>query len=118
MNRLTIALMLLSTVAYADVHDYGGCKVPDMVGIVDVEPGKAIVTYYNSSERCSNPINMTLVSPAGISVQVTVDVQSGVDEDREYIVVTPLDPGMMAFPPEALVPDGDKTEIVVMGGLA
>lgn len=118
MNRLAIVLMLLSTVAYADMHVHGGCNIPDTVGIVDLEPGKAMVVYYNSSERCSNPINMTLVSPAGISVQVTVDVQGGVDEDREHIVVTPLDPGMMAFPPEALVPDGDKTEIIVMGGLA
>lgn len=118
MNRLTIALLLLSTSAYADMHYHGGCKVPDTVVIVDLEPGKALVVYHNSADRCSKSTNTVLTSPSGISVKVTIDVQGGLYEDRERIVVTPLDVGMMAFPPEALVPDGDKTEIIVMGGLS
>jgi hypothetical protein len=90
-----------------------GCWPPDAVYIKDDGPGKAVITYHNSENQCSNNWELDMVSPAGIEVHVSIKVG-----DAETIIVTPVDPNMMAFPPEADVEDGSQTEIVVMGGLS
>lgn len=114
MKKIILPFLLLPSLAFANPTGYTvGCKVKDAIGIRDAGEGKAIVTYYNSEERCSGGMDLVLTSQNGISVRVIVEV----GPDEEFIVVIPLNEGMMSDPPEAYVIDGAGVDIVVMGGL-
>ncbi len=90
-----------------------GCWPPDAVYIADEGQGKAVITYHNSEGQCSNNMELDVISPNGVKAHISIKVG-----DAETIVVTPYDPNMMAFPPEAEVKDGSQTKIVIMGGLS
>lgn len=112
MRALSI-LAVVSAPAFAQ-NNAGGCMVPDVLEIRDLGEGMAVVEYRNSAERCSGGGSKTLTSPAGIAVDVTITVGEG----PERIEVIPHDPGFHASPPEADVEDGERIDILIMGGLS
>jgi len=104
---LAVPLAALVLAPFAPAQPYGGstCTPPDELTIRDDGPGKAIVTYSNSVNQCSVPLIRRLVSPAGIAVDVRIDLLG-------------VDAFMMAFPPEGDLLDGETAEFIIMGGLA
>lgn len=120
MKYLLLVLFLSGcySAANAQNHPYDRPNVPtciqqDWLHIEDDGPEKAILIYSNSIESCSVPGTSTYTAPNGISVRVTIIV-----DDAETIIIEPVDPNFMAFPPEADVKDGNKIEIIIMGGLS
>jgi hypothetical protein len=101
---------------------YPGCGHcildPDRVTIRDAGHWRAVVTYYNSGFGCSGGLSEIMTTPAGVSVRVVISVNADAGAEKERIVVIPQTDGMMAFPPEADLKDGETVEIIVMGGLA
>lgn len=114
------ALLAVLLAAPATAQPYGGsaCTPPDELTIRDDGVGKAIVTYSNSVNQCSVPLIKRLVSPNGIAVDVRIDVLGDDHQRRERITLSPVEAGMMAFPPEGDLLDGESREFVIMGGLA
>lgn len=125
MHPIFLILMLLFFLALPVRADpsYGGPMIPscieqDYVVIKDDGPGKAIVTYSNSKESCSDNLLITLTSPNGIEVDIEITI-GGIDEEyKEVIILRPTDPNMMAFPPEDELEDGVKKNFVIMGGMS
>ena len=117
---LAVPLAALVLAPFAPAQPYGGstCTPPDELTIRDDGPGKAIVTYSNSVNQCSVPLIRRLVSPAGIAVDVRIDLLGDDHERREWITLHPVDAFMMAFPPEGDLLDGETAEFIIMGGLA
>lgn len=94
------------------------CEPPDRITITDDGPGRAIVTYYNSINDCSNNLDQVMESEGGIAVRVIITV-GGADTDyRERITLEPQDAMMMAFPPEGDLLDGEERQFVIQGGLS
>ena len=92
---------------------------PDRLEIRDAGEGQAIVTYYNSAQQCSMGLTRVLTSPNGIQVEVTIKVNPvEVEEGRESITLSPIDPQMMSFPPDGLLRDGETQEFLIQGGLS
>jgi hypothetical protein len=89
------------------------CIEQDSISIRDEGPDKAIVTYSNSIEECSSPVTLHLTAPNGIKVRVTIQIG-----DAETITLEPEDPLFMSIPPEGDVPDGEKQEFLLMGGMS
>jgi hypothetical protein len=94
------------------------CEPPDRITIADDGPGRAIVTYYNSVNDCSNNIDRVMESDNGIAVRVIIEVGGAETEYRERITLEPQDPMMMAFPPEGDLLDGEERRFVIQGGLS
>ena len=94
------------------------CIIQDALEIRDDGEGKAIVTYYNSIENCSGAANVVITSPEGIAVQVIIDIGGEEEDYREVIQLIPLGDGMMSFPPEGKLLDGERQEFVIMGGVS
>ncbi len=94
------------------------CTPPDRLTIADDGQGRAIVTYYNSVNDCSNNVDRVLTSDNGIAVRVTIEVGGEEVEYRERITLEPQDPNMMAFPPQQDLLDGEERRFVVQGGLS
>lgn len=94
------------------------CTPPDRLTIADDGPGRAIVTYYNSVNDCSNNVDRVLTSENGIAVRVVIEVGGEEIEYRERITLEPQDPNMMAFPPEQDLLDGEERRFVIQGGLS
>jgi hypothetical protein len=109
---------ILTLPAAAQPYNGSTCTPPDEITIRDDGIGKAIVTYSNSVNQCSVPLIRRLVSPHGIEVDVRIDLLGDDHDRRERITLTPVEPSMMAFPPEGDVLDGESREFVIMGGLA
>lgn len=107
---------LLAVAAFAQSPSV--CTPPDEITIRDAGEGKAIVTYSNSVNQCSKEYIGRLVSPNGITVDVRIELLGKRDDYRERIILMPVDPDMMAFPPEGDLLDGETREFVIMGGLA
>lgn len=92
---------------------------PDRLEIRDAGEGRAIVTYYNSVQQCSMGLTRVMTSPNGVQVEVTIKVNStDVDGGRERITLSPIDPQMMALPPDGLLLDGETREFLIQGGLS
>jgi hypothetical protein len=104
--------------AYAQGYGPAPCEIPDILTIRDDGPGKAIVTYYNSVAECSEVLQRTLISPAGIEVKIYIDLLGIEDDGREKITLQPLDPTMMSFPPEGKLLDGEQRDFLIMGGMS
>ena len=94
------------------------CDPPDRISIADDGHGRAIVTYYNSVNECSNNIDRVMTTDNGIAVRVIIEVGSAETEYRERITLIPQDPAMMAFPPEGDLLDGEERRFVIQGGLS
>jgi hypothetical protein len=94
------------------------CTPPDRLAIDDDGQGRAIVTYYNSVNDCSNNVDRVLTSKNGISVRVIIVIGSEADEYREIITLTPQDPNMMAIPPVGELLDGEERRFLIQGGLS
>jgi hypothetical protein len=93
------------------------CLEQDYIAIKDDGSDRAIVTYSNSIENCSNDLNWIFEAPNGIKVRIQIKV-GGTGEHAEVIYLYPLTPGYMAFPPEGNVLDGEKMEFIIQGGLS
>lgn len=117
MTRL-LALLIVASCAPAYSQGFYTCEPPDWLTIVDDGPDRAIVTYSNSINDCSNNVSTVLTSDAGVSVRVIITVGSEGDGYKEHIVLEPLDPLMMAFPPEGWLQDGEQQGFIVQGGLS
>jgi len=92
------------------------CEPPDRITITDDGPGRAIVTFYNSINDCSNNMDRVMETENGIAVRVTITV-GGADTDyRERITLEPQDPMMMAIPPEGDLLDGEERRFIIQGG--
>lgn len=89
------------------------CIEQDSISIRDEGADKAIVTYSNSIEECSSPVTLHLTAPNGIKVRVTIEIGAA-----ETIILEPEDPLFMSIPPEGDVPDGEKQEFLIMGGMS
>jgi hypothetical protein len=114
---LLALLVLLALPARAQSPEYK-CTPPDVWSIRDAGPGKAIVTYSNSVNRCSAEVRERLRSPNGIEVDIHIQI-TGMDNDyRERITLNPVEAYMMSFPPEGDLIDGETQEFIIMGGLA
>lgn len=94
------------------------CEPPDRITIQDDGPGRAIVTYYNSINDCSNHVDRVLESANGIAVRVIIEVGGEEHDYRELITLEPQDALMMAFPPEGALLDGEERQFVIQGGLS
>ncbi len=116
---IAAALIMIPVIVYAEpeLPFVPSCIIQDSIGIRDEGPDKAIVTYYNSVENCSSAFDIKLIAPNGIGARVRVIIGGEEVDYKEVITVEPLDPNFMSFPPEVEVLDGEKTEIVIMGGL-
>ena len=114
---MTRAALLALAIA-APAHAQYVCAPPDRITIADDGPGRAVVTYYNSVNDCSNNVDRVMTSDNGISVRVVVQVGDATMEYRERITLEPQDPNMMAFPPEGDLLDGEEREFVIQGGLS
>jgi hypothetical protein len=117
---ILVPLVALCLAGPASPQPYNStaCTPPDEITIRDDGIGKAIVTYSNSVNQCSAPLIRRLVSPQGIAVDVRIDLLGDDHDRRERITLTPVEPSMMAFPPEGDLLDGESREFVIMGGLA
>ena len=93
------------------------CEPPDRVTITDDGPDRAIVTFYNSINDCSNNVDRVMESDNGIAVRVVIKVGSAANEYRETITLEPQNPMMMAFPPEGDLLDGEERRFVIQGGV-
>lgn len=94
------------------------CIIQDSLMIRDEGEGKAIVTYYNSVESCSNAAEVELTSPNGVSVMVYITIGGEEDDYREIIELYPITDGMMSFPPESKLLDGETQEFLITGGVS
>ena len=94
------------------------CLVQDELTIEDDGPDRAIVTFFNGGEKCSSTFNITLTSPNGIEVDIEVEIGSQEHLYREVIRLFPVDPQVMAFPPEGLLYDGTTEKFVLMKGMS
>jgi hypothetical protein len=94
------------------------CEPPDRITIADDGPGRAIVTFYNSINDCSNNLDRVMTTENGIAVRVIITVGGADTEYRERITLEPQDPMMMAFPPEGDLLDGEERRFVVQGGVS
>lgn len=110
--------VFLSVPVFAQVPYGGVCTPPDVVSIRDPGPGRAIVTYSNSVNRCSAEVRQRLVSPNGIEVDVHIQITGMENDYRERITLRPVAADMMSFPPEGDLIDGETQEFIIMGGLA
>lgn len=112
---------LLATGAFIGSAAFGQgfyrCEPPDRITIADDGPGRAIVTYYNSINDCSNNMDRVMETENGIAVRVVITVGGADTEYRERITLEPQDPMMMAFPPEGDLLDGEERRFVIQGGL-
>jgi hypothetical protein len=117
---LGAAVMAAGIFAAEVVHGQGyyRCEPPDRITIADDGHGRAIVTYYNSVNDCSNNIDRIMESENGIAVRVVITVGGEDNEYRETITLEPQDPTMMAFPPEGDLLDGEEKQFVIQGGLS
>lgn len=91
----------------------GACRVPDKLMIEDAGVSSAMVTYYNSIENCSRPVDMIMTSPNGIAARVVV-VLGGDEDRRERLTVTPVDVQYAADPPEAHLLEGETVVVIIM----
>lgn len=94
------------------------CEPPDRITIEDDGPGRAIVTFYNSVNDCSNNLDRVMETENGIAVRVIIEVGSAENDYRERIILEPQDPMMMAFPPEGDLFDGEEKQFLIQGGLS
>ena len=94
------------------------CEPPDRITIEDDGPGRAIVTFYNSINDCSNNMDRVMTSDDGIAVRVIIKVGSADNDYRETITLEPQDPVMMAYPPEGDLLDGEERRFIIQGGLS
>jgi hypothetical protein len=118
-RRMTRALILaLAFAAPAFAQSGYVCSPPDRITIADDGPGRAVVTYYNSVNACSNNVDRVMTSDGGISVRVIVTVGTAAMEFRERITLEPQDPNMMSYPPEGDLLDGEERQFVIQGGLS
>ena len=92
------------------------CEPPDRITIADDGPGRAIVTFYNSINDCSNNIDRVMTSDDGISVRIIITVGGAETDYRERITLEPQDPMMMSFPPGGDLFDGEERQFVIQGG--
>ncbi len=111
-------LCLLATPAFAQAYTHPACSEPDRLEIRDDGPGRAIVTFYNSRQNCSQELRQDLTSPNGIKVRVVISLGGEADEYRERITLEPLTDQYQAYPPEGWLLDGEEAEFVVQGGLS
>ena len=119
MKKMLYALALLPSVAMAqDMPFVPSCIIQDSISIRDEGMGVAVVTYYNSVESCSQEFSTTLTSEAGVEVKVQISIGGEEDDYREIINLTPLTDGMMAYPPDGKLLDGETQEFYIMGGLS
>jgi hypothetical protein len=116
--RATLLAVLLAAPSFAQPVGSSTCSPPDVISIRDDGPGKAVVTYLNSVNRCSAETIGRLTSPNGISVDFRIELTGEENDYRERIILNPVDADMMAFPPEDDLLDGETQEFIVMGGLA
>ena len=94
------------------------CEPPDRITIEDDVYGRAIVTFYNSVNDCSNNIDRIIETDNGIAVRVIIEVGTADNDYRERITLIPQDPAMMAFPPEDDLIDGEEKRFLIQGGLS
>ena len=94
------------------------CEPPDRLTIEDDGPDRAIVTFYNSVNDCSEIVDRVIQSDNGIAVRVIIQLGSEENEYRETITLEPKDPMMMAFPPEGDLLDGEERQFVIQGGIS
>jgi len=118
--RGTIFGALLATGAFvasaAFSQGFYTCAPPDRITITDDGPGRAIVTYYNSINDCSNNMDRVMETDNGIAVRVIITVGGSDTDYRERITLEPQDPMMMAFPPEGDLLDGEERRFIIQGG--
>jgi bifunctional DNA-binding transcriptional regulator/antitoxin component of YhaV-PrlF toxin-antitoxin module len=112
-----VALTISPALGQGPANDRS-CNPQDKVEIVDDTEGRAIVTYYNSSEECSVARDYVITSAAGIKVRVIITIGSNTDQGREIIELVPLDPAMMAYPPEGRLTDGETQHFLIQEGLS
>lgn len=117
-HRAALLAVLLAAPSFAQINGGSTCSPPDVIAIRDDGPGKAIVTYVNSVNRCSAETIGRLTSPNGISVDFRIELTGKENDYRERIILNPVDADMMAFPPEGDLLDGESQEFLIMGGLA
>ena len=125
MRDVVILLCIMGIVALSITPALGqgagndrSCNPPDSVTIEDDTEGRAIVTYYNSSEECSNGRDYVIASKAGIEVRVIITIGATADEGREVIELIPVDSKMMAFPPEGRLIDGETQHFLIQEGIS
>ena len=94
------------------------CEPPDRIPIEDDGPTKAMVTFYNSVNDCSEIMDLVMQSDNGIAVRVIIQIGSQENDYRETIMLEPQDPLMMAFPPEGDLIDGEEMQFVIQGGIS
>jgi hypothetical protein len=116
--RAALLAALLAFPSFAQPVGSSTCSPPDEITIRDDGPGKAIVTYSNSVNRCSAETIGRLTSPNGISVDFRIELTGEENDYRERITLNPVAVEMMAFPPEGDLLDGETQEFIIMGGLA
>lgn len=89
------------------------CLEQDWLSIENNGPQEAIVKYMNSIESCSSPMNVIISAPNGIEVRIEIIIA-----DDETIILTPIDPSFMSFPPESTMKDGAPMEtFIIKGGM-
>lgn len=82
----------------------------DTIKIEESQEGAAQVLYNNSLEQSSRNETHTL-SFEGVVVDVTIEIVPG---GPERITVEPHDAGLVAYPEEALIEDGEYTVIQIL----
>lgn len=115
-GAITLAAGFLAGAAFG--QGFYVCEPPDRITIEDDGPGRAIVTYYNSINECSNNMDRVMTSDDGIAVRVIIEVGSADTDYRERITLFPQDPMMMAFPPDGDLLDGEERRFVIQGGIS
>lgn len=119
-KNLLVALLVCPTLSFAQTYDRApySCSIPDSLDIKDDGPDRAIVTYYNSVQSCSQPLKKILISPNGIEVVVVIEIGHAEVNNREIITLFPVSPSMMSFPPEGQVQDGETKQYIITGGIS
>ena len=113
MIRLAAALACLwASQAAADDYPASLDLYGDTIQITEGDtPYGAVVTYSNSIKMVSSTKRHTL-QVNGIIVDVHIEVVKG--RATERFTVTPRDPGLIAYPSELDVADGETAAIQVM----
>lgn len=112
MKPLAAFLMLLSGQAAADSYPSALDLHGDTIQIAKGDGSAvAVVTYYNSISQVSKTDRHTL-EIEGVIVDVWIRLLK--DDARERVTVAPRDPGLVAYPSERDVIDGEEATIEIM----